>query len=195
MEPVVVCIPTTPARKDRLNECLKTIELNAGWPCIIATYQNENEGFVAAIHKILGRLRPETLVWCIGDDARLVEEDTIKRLVGEFWSRFPDRDGVVNPDDGIQNGRIATLPLCTAKVMAENTSKEFFHNYADDVFTERMKHVGKYAYIPNVKVKHEHWTVGLAPKDSTYELAEKKYAEDAATYARMRDAGMILGNW
>ena len=117
------------------------------------------------MHRILSTLRPDTLIWSLGDDMRVTEPGTLARLVREFHARFPDRDGVVNPNDGIQNGRVTTLPLCTARVMADNTPREFFHNFADDVMTERLSRAGKYAYLPDVRVVAERELLGQALVD------------------------------
>lgn len=187
-EVVVVCIPTTPDRAASLAECVDLLARNAGHPHVVATYRNDHEGFVAAMHTILARLRPDTLIWSVGDDMRVTQPGTLARLVREFHARFPDRDGVVNPDDGIQRGRVATLPLCTARVMADNTPREFFHNFADDVMTERLAKAGKYAYLPDVRVVHAHWTAGLAPMDETYRVAQARFDQDRATYERLRAA-------
>lgn len=183
--PVVICIPTTRDRRERLAHCIDSIRTYAGYPHIIMTYENEYEGFVAAIHKILETLAPETLIWAIGDDVELCEPDTIARMVDAYHSHYPDNDGVVNPDDGIQCGALITAPLTTARIFRDGTPKDFFHNFADNIFTERMREAGKYTYLPNVHIKHNHWCNDKATRDQTYDVAHRRMHEDFATYQRL----------
>ena len=185
MNPVVVCIPTTPERRDILARCVQSIHVCAGYPCIIMTHENEYEGFVVAIHRILDRLRDEALVWVIGDDIVMHEPDTMKRMVEEYEKAYPDRDGVVNPNDGIQCGALITAPLTTAKIMREGTCTRFFHSYADNLFTDKMKRLGKYTYLPDIKITHLHHCNGLAKKDRTYNVAADHLYQDYKTYQEL----------
>lgn len=179
-EPVYVCIPTTAERRERLQKCIESIHQNAGYPHIIVTYENLKEGFVKPIHRILEGITG--LVWCIGDDTILTEPDTLKRLVDVFNSAFPNRDGVVNPNDGIQNGQIITMPLCTSETMKKYTYKGYFLNYADNEMTEILRAENKYAYCPSVNVEHQHWVNGKAKKDQTYEHAGTMWSHDEELY-------------
>lgn len=181
-KPVYICIPTTKERRERLAKCVDSIHELAGYPHIIVTYENYQEGFITPIHKILGGLRDDTLVWCIGDDTVLIEPDTVKRLVTMFYKAFPEGDGVINPNDGIQNGQIITMPLCTAYTMRKYTFKGYFLNYADNEFTDVMNAQRKYGYVPNIHVDHQHWVNGKAKKDATYEHAGTKFEADRLLY-------------
>ena len=192
MKPVVVCIPTTPERRDRLAVCMESINTYAGYPCIIMTHENEYEGFIVAIHRILDRLADDTLIWVIGDDVTMHEPDTMKRMVEAYDKMYPDHDGVVNPNDGIQRGALITAPLTTAKIMRDGTSKEFFHSYADNLFTDRMKCLGKYTYLPDIHVTHNHHCNGLAKKDHTYAIASEHLQRDYDIYQRLSITRDIL---
>ena len=183
-KPVVVCIPTTPERRSRLATCMESINTNAGYPCIIMSHENQYEGFVVAIHRILDRLADDTMVWVIGDDVTMHEPDTMKRMMESYSHLYPNRDGVVNPNDGIQCGALITAPLTTAKIMREGTSKEFFHSYADNVFTDIMNRSGKYTYLPHINITHSHYCNGLAEKDRTYCVASDHLQKDYETYQR-----------
>lgn len=185
-ETVVILIPTTPERRDRLRDTLESVTRSAGHSHMVLTYENQYIGAIAAIHAMLGPLRDDTLVWWIQDDVLLTEPGTLNALVEEFHTKFPDRDGVVVPDDGVQHGRIATLPLCTAKTLRDGQHPDFFHNFADELFTDRMRALGKYAYAPGVRVSHNHWCVGKADRDYTYNNAQARFEQDRATYERLR---------
>lgn len=184
MKPVVVCIPTTPERRSRLVTCMESINTHAGYPCIIMTHENQYEGFVVAIHRILECLADDTMVWVIGDDVTLHEPNTLKRMVEAYEEIYPERNGVVNPNDGVQCGALITAPLTTAKIMREGTPKDFFHSYADNVFTEKMNRFGVYTYLPEVKITHNHYCNGLAEKDYTYTVASEHLQKDYETYQR-----------
>lgn len=181
-----ILIPTTAERRDRLRECVDLIHENAGYPHIISTYENYREGFITPIHKLLQDLKPETLVWCIGDDTRVREPDTLKKLVEAFETAFPERDGVVNPNDGIQCGNIITMPLCTAHTMAAYTHKDYFLNYADNEFTIIMTAKGKYLYCPEVNVEHAHHVNKKAPLDDTYAHANTKVDDDRLLFEQRK---------
>lgn len=186
MKTVYVCIPTTKERRPRLAECVDSILQYAGVPVVFATYENYREGFVRPIHTILDGIKEDQLVWCIGDDTRLVQPDTLKRLVEAYEAEYPENDGVVQPDDGIQRGGIITMPLCSAKTMKENTHKDFFLNFADNIFTEVMTKKGKYKYCPEIVVEHHHWVNGKVKPDETYAFAQSKFEEDRQTYFRIK---------
>jgi len=181
-KPVYICIPTTEERRERLAKCLDSIHKNAGYPHVIVTYENFQEGFIGPIHRILEGIKDDTVVWCIGDDTVLTEESTLLRLVDAYHNAFPSNDGVANPDDGIQKGQIITMPLCSAFTMKKYTFKGYFLNYADNEFTEIMTAKGKYLYVPEVQVEHQHWIAGKAKKDNTYEHAASKFPQDAELF-------------
>lgn len=182
---VVICIPTTPERRRRLNECIQSIHRHAGYHHQILTYQNTGEGYVKAIRSMVHLLNPNTLVWCIGDDVVLHEPNTLKRLVEAYNKEYPDKDGVVNPDDGIQHGRVMTTPLCTAKTFLDHYDARFFHYYADNVFTDTMRAANKYTYCSDIHIKHNHPCMGLAETDETYKSTQKWLEVDAATYEKL----------
>ena len=178
-----ILIPTTKERRNRLEKCINSIREKAGFPHIISTYENYREGFVLPCYKLLKDLNPETIVWCIGDDTVLIEEDTLARLVAEYEKNYPENDGVVQPNDGIQSGRIITMPLCSAKTMLEKgIHLDFFLSYCDDVFTLIMRKEGKYTYCSEIHVDHQHWSVDKAPLDETYEFAKTKLKEDEQAF-------------
>lgn len=182
-----ILIPTTEERRERLAECIKTIHEFAGVPHIISTYENYREGFVKPCQLLLKDYKEDTMVWCIGDDTRLIEPDTLKRLLERYNQEYPNKDGVVQPDDGIQNGQIITMPLCTVKTMLEKGIHiEFFLNYCDNLFTDLMKRDNKYTYCPEIKVEHHHHINGKAKKDETYTHAGTKFFEDQQAYYKIK---------
>lgn len=182
-----ILIPTTKERKERLNKCIESIHENAGIPHIISTYENYREGFVKPCSYLLQDLKDDTMVWCIGDDTILTESDTLKRLLDIYNEKYPNKDGVVQPDDGIQHGNLITMPLCTAKTMlTKGIHLEFFLNFCDNIFSELMVKEGKYTYCPDIKVDHQHYCVGKAPPDKTYEYARTRFEDDRKAYFKKK---------
>jgi len=183
-QPVYICIPTTVERKERLEVLKESLRVNAGYPYIVATYENFQEGFIKPIHKLLSGLKPDTLVWCIGDDTLLIEKDTLKRLVEAYKPSC-----VVNPNDGIQCGAIITMPLCSAETMKKGTYIGYFLNSADVEFTMVLTAQKKYIYLPDVNVQHSHWRNGKAPRDKTYTFADEMAGKDAQMFLLRKEAG------
>lgn len=182
-----VLIPTTEERRPRLQKCIESIHRNAGFPHIISTYENYQEGFVRPCFNLLKDLEAQTMVWCIGDDTILTEPDTLKRLMEVYDQMYPGKDGVVQPDDGIQHGNIITMPLCTAKTMLDKgIYLDFFLNFCDNIFSEVMKKEGKYTYCPGIIVDHQHWVNRKASPDETYKHAGTLFEQDRQTYFRIR---------
>jgi hypothetical protein len=183
MEIVHILIPTTEERRERLSKCVASIHENAGFPHIISTYENYREGFVKPCYLLLKDLKEDTLVWCIGDDTILAEKDTLKRLVDAYRACYPNNDGVVQPNDGIQGGNIITMPLCSAKTMIEKgIHLDFFLNFCDNIFTEIMRKENKYTYLPDINVDHQHFSQRKSPLDETYAYANTQYDKDRETY-------------
>lgn len=184
---LTVCIPTTAERRQRLAKCIESLHKYAGVPFQVLTYENYQEGFVLPIHKMLATLKDGTPVWCIGDDTILIEPDTIKRLFEEWM--IGGADCVVNPNDGIQNGTIITMPFCSALTMRKYTYTGYFLNYADNEFTEIMRSEGRYIYRSDIHVDHQHHVNGKAPVDGTYSYALTKFDDDRKLYQLRKARG------
>ena len=172
---VTILIPTTPERKERLARCMESVKKHITVPYDIKVYENNYEGYVAAIHKLLEGVNG--LVWCLNDDI-VLENDALSILKRHFLERFPNRDGLVQPKDGIQEGNVATLPFCDAEVMRKYTHKGYFHNFADQEFTMIMKSLNKFLFVPEAIVTHEHWINVKAEKDFTYSNSQSYFEKD-----------------
>lgn len=181
---IYILIPTTEERRERFRECVATLQHFAGVPFTVCSYENYREGFIKPIHTLLEDLKDDDIVWCIGDDTRLVEPDTLKRLVEKYRPGF-----IVQPDDGIQSGNIITMPLTDAKTMRDGTWPEYFLNYADTEFTIVATALGRYLYCPDIKVEHSHWRNGKAKRDSTYTFADEMCEKDAKLFEERKAFG------
>jgi GT2 family glycosyltransferase len=109
------------------------------------------------------------------NDDMVIQPDCIKILLEAY------DDNVVYPDDGINNGTLATTFLCHSGYIETNLFKGYKHNYSDTEFTERSKILGKLKYVPEAKLIHKHWTTG-APKDETYTKNTLTLEQDKALF-------------
>ena len=181
-----ICVPTIKSRRDRLEVCVASIKEHVKIPHCIVTYENERGGFVPAIHDMLKGI--DGVVWCIGDDT-VVQNDAVDILWRRFHDEYPDLDGVVQPDDGIQHERIITMPMCHSKTMQQFTYKGYNHYYADEEFTWHMREAGKYTYVPEAVVEHAHWLNGKAENDEKYTVSMQKNDADKELFIKRMENG------
>ena len=172
---VTILIPTTPERRERLQKTIASIQEHTTQPYRLMTYENNYEGYVAAIHVLLQGL--DTLVWCLNDDV-ILKNDALKILTERFLSLYPAMNGLCQPADGIQVDNVATLPFCHSKVMEKLTFKGYHHNFADAEFTAVMRELKLFTYVPEALVEHEHWINKKAEKDMTYGYSANKFDQD-----------------
>lgn len=174
-----ILIPTTKSRRERLDVCVRSIKDNVKVPHAIVTYENSLGGFVPAIHDMLKGI--DAIVWAIGDDT-VVETDGVDKLWIKFNEIYPDASGVVQPDDGILHGGVITMPMCHARTLEKFTYKGYLHWGADAEFTDIMKQMGKYTYVPEAIIGHRHWVNGQAPIDEVYKKSSLTNDADVALY-------------
>lgn len=62
----------------------------------------------------------------------------------------------------------------------------FKHNWTDRVLIEVAQYRGVYDYAENSRVKHNHWSFGLAPMDETYKKGFDTSKEDEKLYHSMK---------
>lgn len=175
MKPIIIAIPTTPERRERLQKTVESIREHTTMPYILMIYENDYKGYVSAIHTLLDAI--DGLVWCLNDDV-ILKNDALKILYDKFEELYPKWNGLLQPKDGIQEGAVCTLPFCHSRIMKQLTHKGYHHNFADQEFTIRMSSLGMYAYVPEAVVEHQHHINGKAPKDRTYSDSQILYEKD-----------------
>lgn len=187
MKEIVVCVPTTPGRKERLKECLAAIEENSkNVDYELFVFENELGGWVAAVREMMNRLPKDQLVVIIGDDC-IPQPNWLRPLVDKFNEKFPDKDGLAQPDDGIWGGRIASYPVATAGYLLDWIYPGYVHYYADEELATAAREQHKYLYVPNSKVVHrggddkELW-------DETYEKESKFGNQDKLLFDHRRES-------
>ena len=174
-----IVIPTTPERKERLKECIESIHKNSGTEYNIHTYTSEGEGWVKAVHKALRGIEGLTVI--VGDDMTF-DKDWLKILEEEYWKEFPENDGLAQPYDEIHRGLVAVCPMADAENLRKYIHKGYTHNYSDRELTDIFQNKGKYLYVPESIVNHNHYVLGKAENDKTYESNKETYVEDRILY-------------
>lgn len=179
---IYICIPTTPERRARVSELVASIyAYTTDMRFAIVVYENEDGGWVKAVRNMLSGI--DGYVVLLGSDC-VVTENWLGNLWRGFWAAFPDGDGVAQPYDDINEGRLAQHPLARSKTILEYLDPEFIHNFSDNWMTLRLMNDEKYAYIPSSKIIHNHFINRRAPKDKTYEKVFESYEQDKRTFER-----------
>jgi len=186
-ELVYVCIPTTKERRARLQVCIDHVRAN-DFPHAILIYENQDGGCVAAEHNMLNMIDDDALVFILNDDMEIAP-DCLRTLYQAFIRAYPERDGVVQPFDQIQQGKIAVSPFCSSRTIKKHVFKGYIHNYNDTELTEVMKFLGKYLYVPEARMIHRHGNDSNGLMDETYRMTSAKYRQDQAVFAARRRAG------
>lgn len=137
------------------------------------------------------------MIWLVSDDMKPEVQDFDLIIQREMETHYPDWDGAVHINDGLQG-----LRLCTFSCMGMKYYKRFEYLYhpqyqsthCDDEYTQIAWANRRMAWIPEVLVRHE-W-VGI--HDPADRLHQKNHAlmtsVDAQTYQKRARAGFPKNN-
>lgn len=177
---IKVCIPTTAGRRQRLLECVRAVSENSNYPHEIVIFENSLGGWVMAVREMIKDLGEDPVV-VIGDDT-LPQPDWLKILVSAYGAKFPNKEGLAQPDDGSHKGRIASYPMATPKYLLKWLYSGYKHNYADKELRNVALSRGEYLWVPESKVIHRHFEKHPELYDDTYALQKNTRDEDRALY-------------
>lgn len=164
---IYICIPTTPERRNRCNDLIRSIQENTeGIKYSIVVYENLDGGWVPAVYNMLENING--IVWLLGSDT-IVEKDAVKTLYNVFIEAFPNQDGVCEPYNEMHGDTLCQHPFAHADTIRKYLDKRFTHWYSDNWFTSLAKKDDKLIYVPEAKIQHNHFINGKAEKDKTYE--------------------------
>lgn len=183
---IKVCIPTTPGRRLRLFKCVKAVQDNSSYPHEVVVFENSLGGWVPAVREMIKDLG-EGLVVVIGDDT-IPQPDWLKILVSAYMERFPNNDGLAQPDDGIHHGRIASYPMATPAYLLRWIYSGYKHNYADKELRNVAAARGEYLWVSESKVVHIDANVRPELYDETYALQRDTRSKDKQLYAQRSTA-------
>lgn len=182
-----ICIPTTPERRGRVGELVKSIQENVKTPHCLVVYENNDGGWVKAVHNMLEGI--DGYVSLLGSDC-IVHNDYLARLWEKYQENFTDDTGVCEPFNEMHAHNLAQHPFAHSKTIKKYLDKDFIHWYSDVWFTDQARADQKLIYVPEAKIEHRHFINGKAVKDKTYETIFNPItiAKDKATYERKKTA-------
>lgn len=184
---IYICVPTTEERREQTDRLVASIrEHTKDVQHSIVLYENQDGGWVPAVHNVLSSI--DGFVVLLGSDC-LVTERWLSTLWERFCKVFPNKDGVAQPFDEINQGRLCQHPLGHSKVIKEYLHPGYIHNFSDNEMTDRLLEDGKYLYVPESKVEHLHWVNKKAPMDETYKQIMSTYERDKQLYQNRLSAG------
>ena len=175
---VKILVPTTVGRRKRMAQFIASCGDNAGMPHQVIVFENALGGYVKAIRLLAATCKPDDIIMAANDDI-VFGKNWLKILYTAFMGAFPDLDGLAMGDDGIHGDKHATLPLMTAGNFLKYCHAGYWHNFCDWEWYYIAKARGKFLYVPESKMIHEHWSVGKAERDETYLLQAPYFETDS----------------
>ena len=168
--------------------------LENGIKCILSS---ERRDFVRQAN--LGIYTCETPLFCVlADDMKIVQDGWLGEAIKTFKERFPDGNGLMSFDEGLQHGRIFTTGLSSKKFVSEMGGNLYFplyyHAKADREVTEIARSLNLYHYAENIKVEHFHPTnpdiSKRNEKDATYIDGERNLRFDRDLYNNRKQSDL-----
>lgn len=114
-------------------------------------------------------------------------------ILDDMRNKFPDTDGALHYDDGIQGQRLCVLPILGRKYF-ERFGYVYHQDYAslycDNEYTEVGKRLQRLPYIHKSIIKHLHPSVaGGFPADELLRRNNALVGRDRSVYLRRKAAG------
>lgn len=176
---MLVIIPTTRERRPRLQKAIDSLRESTITFNLLIRESNEG-GWVKAVLNSIASLNEEEIVFIINDDME-VEPDCIEILLNNY-----KEDYLLQPEDGIQHGKMATTPFAKVKTIKKYLYPGYHHNFSDQEMYDRAMLDNKFIYIPEAKLKHHHFTIGEAEIDETYRSTQATMLEDRDLYMKRK---------
>jgi hypothetical protein len=136
---------------------------------------------------------PFDVLVSLSDDMVCVKQDWDDLIAQEMLTRFPNLDGLLVQHDGHRDD------ICTLPIMGVNLYRKLGHVYhpayrslfADNELTEVAEQLNRCARVGQHWFRHDHpcWT---GQSDALYELNDKFYKQDEATFNARKAMGFNL---
>lgn len=186
-EIVYVCIPTTAERRKTLDTAIASIRENK-FPHAILIYENQDGGCAIATHNMLKGING--LVFILNDDMT-IGNNCIEILYKKYKEVFPNNDGLIQPYDNFNKGKVAVSAFCHSDIIKKYLHKGYKHKYSDTELTEVMKIKGKYLYLPEADMFHHH-EMDKSKYDNTYKIMEDTSIIDKELYLKRKQNNFYL---
>jgi hypothetical protein len=171
----------------KVNEYIEICKANN-----VVFYGGESKTKIAAVNRGM-KHAPEKwdILVVMSDDMRFIEGGFDETIREDFEANFPDGDGVLHYNDGVQFSNCMTMSIMGRKYY-ERRNYVYHESYesicCDLEAQNEAKMLGKYKYMgDNVNiVKHLHPSFGLSEYDEQYRKTEafEVHERDKANYAK-----------
>lgn len=129
------------------------------------------------------------------DDMIPVVQNYDNIIVTEMCNNFPDFDGVLWFNDGVQGNRLNTLCILGRAYYNRFNyiyNPEYKSLWCDTEFTQVGAILGKQKYFNNIIIQHVHYSVTGVGNDETYIQNEKYESEDRCTFLKRQSQNFDL---
>ena len=135
-------------------------------------------------------MKDDDMIWLISDDMCPMETRIDHRIENALFEHYPDGDGGLHINDGLQGLRLCTFTCIGVKYF--NRFGYLYHpayksTHADDEFTITGWGLRRLLWIPDVWVKHE-W-VGTHAPDELHQRNHAIMTDDAKIFEYRRNRG------
>jgi len=184
MQKVSILIPSVSGREGKLKNCLDKILENTKYqPIEVRVMLLDNKDYVYKILSMAAKI--DGLLVYLADDVE-VQKDWLSIAVDNYNRAFPDGDGLLCFNDGMQSGRIAAHGLTSGIFLRQYFHDGYKHFYVDQEFSEKAKKLGLYIYCEESLVTHVHPGAGAAT-DRVYKENYKVLDQDKQLYEERND--------
>lgn len=139
------------------------VRLPENWVMLVAPKRGEVGGRMEDYFKTLGS----------ADFYSIVNDDVVPLTPG--WdvalARKAGLWNVVYPDDTLNGERMATQFVVGGELVRAvgSFSLGFIHTMVDRAWMDIGRAVDRLIYVPEIKLRHDHWSAGRSARDKTYE--------------------------
>ena len=183
-KPILILLPTL-NRPQSLCDCISSFVINGSGLADIITLGGPG-GITAVLNSVpMELIRQYEIVGSMGDDIRM----RTKGWDLMVCDRLLDKIGMIHGRDGIQDSKLPTHPFISTPIIAALgfiQPAELKHFYGDNFYQELLGPLGLIQYVPELFTEHLHFTIGLSPKDSTYEAGYRHWDADGAAWEQYR---------
>lgn len=127
---------------------------------------HENLDFWGGLNAALPYLADAEPFWYLGKDVEFAPDWLT--VAEQAWRvHYPDGLGLLSPQDGIQNEKMAALGMTTKRWLYVVWGTPYFpappykHFYCDPELSNRSRDLGRWLYVPQCKVWHKHQPSGF----------------------------------
>lgn len=183
------------ASQDMVNKIQRTmLRLGVDHPCEYSINYCEPKGKIHACNAHVNQYLTEDIdIVCLVSDDMTPRQDWDINISTEMEKRFPDGDGAIHINDGLQGKNLITFSCMGSKLYRR--FGYFYHPdykscFADDEFTRIVYRWGKVHYVNEVWVKHD-W-IGHTLQDALHQKNHAEMFEDQPVFIKRIKAGFPL---